>query len=109
MATPTYQLFRFDEISCWRSAQIREIDCWKAGKPFVQSMTIKMMILNLKGRADKTLGKKLLSGDAARLACETWFDVQAFGQLFAYAAEGKEGEHFDCHPWLRQHPHSFQR
>ncbi len=45
---------------------------------------------SLKDRADKTLGKKLLSGDAAKLACETWFDVRAFGQLFAYAAEGKK-------------------
>lgn len=45
---------------------------------------------SLKDRADKTLGKKLLSGDAAKLACETWFDVRAFGQLFAYSAEGKK-------------------
>lgn len=45
---------------------------------------------SLKDRADKALGKKLLSDEAAKLACKTWFDVRAFGQLFAYSAEGKK-------------------
>lgn len=46
---------------------------------------------SLKDRADKTLGKKLSASGAAELACETWFDVRAFGQLFAYSS-GKKGE-----------------
>lgn len=46
---------------------------------------------SLKDRADKILGKKLAESDAGKLACKTWFDVRAFGQLFAYSA-GKKGE-----------------
>lgn len=29
--------------------------------------------------------------ETARLACEKWFDVRAFGQLFAYKGEAKDG------------------
>ena len=61
----------------------------ESGQPiFVQSDDRKVDdATSLKDRADKTLGKKLLSGDAAKLACETWFDVRAFGQLFAYSGK----------------------
>lgn len=45
---------------------------------------------SLKDRAEKTIGKELLSDNAAKLACRTWFDVRTFGQLFAYSAEGKK-------------------
>jgi CRISPR-associated protein Csd2 len=38
---------------------------------------------SLRDRADKTLGKKFGSSDTAALACAQWFDVRAFGQLFA--------------------------
>jgi len=39
---------------------------------------------SLKDRADKTLSNKLGSGEMAAAACKTWFDVRAFGQLFAF-------------------------
>ncbi len=35
--------------------------------------------------------KKTSPDDAAKLACEKWFDVRAFGQLFAFKGEGKDG------------------
>jgi CRISPR-associated protein Csd2 len=38
---------------------------------------------SLRERADKTLGNKFGSAETVKLACETWFDVRAFGQLFA--------------------------
>jgi CRISPR-associated protein Csd2 len=38
---------------------------------------------SLRDRAEKALGSKLGSSETASLACETWFDVRAFGQLFA--------------------------
>jgi CRISPR-associated protein Csd2 len=38
---------------------------------------------SLRDRADKSLGKKFGSPETVRLACEKWFDVRAFGQLFA--------------------------
>jgi CRISPR-associated protein Csd2 len=38
---------------------------------------------SLRERADKALGNKFGSAETAKLACETWFDVRAFGQLFA--------------------------
>lgn len=45
---------------------------------------------SLKARAEAALGKKLGSSETAKLACETWFDVRAFGQLFAFAANKKD-------------------
>jgi CRISPR-associated protein Csd2 len=44
---------------------------------------------SLKARADAALGKKLGSSETVKLACEQWFDVRAFGQLFAFKAEKK--------------------
>ena len=44
---------------------------------------------SLRGRAEAALGKKLGSTDTAKLACEKWFDVRAFGQLFAFKSEKK--------------------
>jgi CRISPR-associated protein Csd2 len=44
---------------------------------------------SLKARAEAVLGKKMGSGELAKLACEQWFDVRAFGQLFAFKATGK--------------------
>ena len=38
---------------------------------------------SLRERADKALGNKFGSPETVKLACETWFDVRAFGQLFA--------------------------
>ncbi len=44
---------------------------------------------SLRARAEAALGNKLGSGETARLACETWLDVRAFGQLFALKAGRK--------------------
>lgn len=41
---------------------------------------------SLRARAEATLGKKMGSSDMAKLACQQWFDVRAFGQLFAFKA-----------------------
>ena len=52
---------------------------------------------SLRARAEGVLGKDALNAkktkpeDAAKLACNTWFDVRAFGQLFAFKSEEKEG------------------
>ena len=35
--------------------------------------------------------KKTTPDDCAKLACEKWFDVRAFGQLFAFKGEAKDG------------------
>jgi CRISPR-associated protein Csd2 len=39
---------------------------------------------SLQSRASAKLGDKLGSDQTRHIACETWFDVRAFGQLFAY-------------------------
>lgn len=44
---------------------------------------------SLRARAEAALGDKLGSSDTAKLACQTWFDVRAFGQLFAYQSKKK--------------------
>lgn len=44
---------------------------------------------SLRARAEAALGDKLGSSETAMLACRTWFDVRAFGQLFAYQAKRK--------------------
>jgi CRISPR-associated protein Csd2 len=46
---------------------------------------------SLRERADKTLGNKFGSTETAKLACETWFDVRAFGQLFALPKKKAKG------------------
>lgn len=52
---------------------------------------------SLRARAEGVLGKDALNAkktkpeEAAKKACETWFDVRAFGQLFAFKSEGKDG------------------
>ena len=50
---------------------------------------------SLKDRAEKTLGKAFGSSETTKLACEKWFDVRAFGQLFAMTSKKtkkKEGD-----------------
>ena len=44
---------------------------------------------SLRDRAEKTLGGKFGSTETAKLANETWFDVRAFGQLFALPKKSK--------------------
>ena len=46
---------------------------------------------SLRARAEAILGNKLGSGETVKLACENWFDVRAFGQLFALKAKQKSG------------------
>jgi CRISPR-associated protein Csd2 len=71
----------------------------ESGKPiFVQSDDLKSDdARSLRERAENMLGKKLGSSETLALACATWFDVRAFGQLFALArkkgkSEGESGE-----------------
>lgn len=44
---------------------------------------------SLRDRAEKALGKQFGSGETAKLAQQTWFDVRAFGQLFALPKRSK--------------------
>jgi CRISPR-associated protein Csd2 len=44
---------------------------------------------SLRARAEAVLGKNL-GIDAVKKACAQWFDVRAFGQIFAYKAAGKK-------------------
>lgn len=45
---------------------------------------------SLKARADEILSGIKTPEDIAKKACETWFDVRAFGQLFAFKASGSK-------------------
>lgn len=47
---------------------------------------------SLRERAEAVLGNKLGSDETAKLACEKWFDVRAFGQLFALKSNKKAGK-----------------
>jgi CRISPR-associated protein Csd2 len=44
---------------------------------------------SLRDRAEKRLGKRFGSSETAKLANDTWFDVRAFGQLFALPKKSK--------------------
>jgi len=52
---------------------------------------------SLRARAEGVLGKDALNAkktkpeEVAKKACEAWFDVRAFGQLFAFKSESKDG------------------
>lgn len=60
---------------------------------FVQSDDSKVdSHVSLKSRADEVLEKISKPEEKAKKACETWFDVRAFGQLFAFKASGKKGK-----------------
>lgn len=50
---------------------------------------------SLADRARGVLAEKLGGPDTARLACAEWFDVRAFGQLFAIKAEKKKAKKKD--------------
>lgn len=47
---------------------------------------------SLRERAEKALGNKLGSSETYDLACKTWLDVRAFGQLFALKSNKKAGK-----------------
>lgn len=58
---------------------------------FVQSDDRKIdECTSLKARAELVLGKKMGGIETVKKACETWFDVRAFGQLFAFKSGKKE-------------------
>lgn len=44
---------------------------------------------NLKSRADSVIKDYSKPDDVKDLACKTWFDVRAFGQIFPFKAKGK--------------------
>ncbi|MDA3925222.1 MAG: type I-C CRISPR-associated protein Cas7/Csd2 [Kiritimatiellae bacterium] len=44
---------------------------------------------SLRARADKVLEKKKKVDENVKIACEKWFDVRAFGQVFAYSGDKK--------------------
>ena len=44
---------------------------------------------NLKSRADSVIKDYSKPDDVRDLACKTWFDVRAFGQIFPFKAKGK--------------------
>lgn len=51
---------------------------------------------SLRERADSVLSKEKDSANIAKSACETWLDVRAFGQLFAFkASKKKKGDDAD--------------
>jgi CRISPR-associated protein Csd2 len=66
----------------------------ESGKPiFVQSDDRKKDdAKSLRERAENVLGKKFGSSETAALACATWFDVRAFGQLFALPKKKAKGD-----------------
>ena len=45
---------------------------------------------SLRERADALIKKGLKESEIRKVACETWFDVRAFGQLFAFKATGSK-------------------
>lgn len=47
---------------------------------------------SLRARADAVLPKKTTSKEAASIACKEWFDVRAFGQVFAYKGTKDKGD-----------------
>ncbi len=70
--------------------KIRDRLLEKGNAIFVQSDDRKVDdAKSLRSRAEAALGNKLGSSDTAKLACEKWFDVRAFGQLFAFKADKK--------------------
>jgi len=46
---------------------------------------------SLSERASKTIGKVTNPDEYAKIACETWFDVRAFGQVFAFKSKDSSG------------------
>lgn len=71
-----------------------EEDKRKGQAVFVQSDDRKIDdAKSLRARAEKALGNKLGSDETVKLACGEWFDVRAFGQLFALTKKkGKKKE-----------------
>lgn len=72
-----------------RLMEVREDEKYKYDI-FVQSDDNKLDdCKNLRERAETVLDSKKSSKENAELACQKWFDVRAFGQVFAYGGEKK--------------------
>lgn len=88
------------DVAVKRKIRDRLLERWvAAGKPddgnmiFVQSDDRKVDdAKSLRARAEAVLGNKLGSDETAKLACEKWLDVRAFGQLFALKSSKKAGK-----------------
>ncbi|NDP48516.1 MAG: type I-C CRISPR-associated protein Cas7/Csd2 [Sulfuriferula multivorans] len=88
------------DVSIKRKIRDRLLERWVAnGKNddgnmiFVQSDDRKAdEAKSLRGRAEAVLGNKLGSDETAKIACEKWIDVRAFGQLFALKSNKKAGK-----------------
>ena len=88
------------DVSIKRKIRDRLLERWvRAGKKgdgnmiFVQSDDRKAdKEKSLRARAEATLGKELGGEKTAELACKTWIDVRAFGQLFAFKSNKKAGK-----------------
>lgn len=76
------------DVCIKRKIRDRLLECGHA--IFVQSDDRKTdNAKSLRARAEAALGNKLGSDETVKLACKTWLDVRAFGQLFALKANKK--------------------
>ena len=76
------------DVCIKRKIRNRLMEKWE--KIFVQSDDNKLDdCKNLRERAEKTLKNDLSSKENADLLCKEWFDVRAFGQVFAYGGDKK--------------------
>lgn len=88
------------DVSIKRKIRDRLLEHWVAdGKKddgnmiFVQSDDRKAdEARSLRARAEAVLGNKFGSEETAKLACNKWLDVRAFGQLFALKSNKKAGK-----------------
>ena len=72
-----------------RLMEVKENDEYKY-QIFVQSDDNKLDdCKNLRERAETVIDSNKSSKENAELACKKWFDIRAFGQVFAYAGEKK--------------------
>ena len=91
------------DVSIKRKIRDRLLERWVAsGKTddgnmiFVQSDDRKAdEYKSLRARAEAGLGKELGSDRTVEIACKKWFDVRAFGQLFALKSNKKAGKKKD--------------
>ena len=91
------------DVSIKRKIRDRLLERWVAGGKaddgnmiYVQSDDRKAdEHKSLRARAEAGLGKELGSEKTVMLACEKWFDVRAFGQLFALKSNKKAGKKKD--------------
>lgn len=91
------------DVSIKRKIRDRLLERWVAGGKaddggmiFVQSDDRKAdEHRSLRARAEAGLGKELGTEKTGMLACAKWFDVRAFGQLFALKSNKKAGKKKD--------------